>query len=81
MAVYGVQLVLNAGWSGIFFGLHRPFWALIELGLLWLSIAATVMLFAPVSMVGAALLMPYLLWVTVAGALNLSIWQLNRIPA
>ncbi len=78
LTVYGVQLVLNAGWSAVFFGLHRPDWAFAELVLLWLSIAATMALFAPISTVAVLLLAPYLAWVSFAGALNLSIWQLNR---
>ncbi len=80
LAVYGVQLLFNAAWSGLFFGLHRLDLAFAELVLLWLSILATVLMFAPISMLAAALLLPYLVWVTFAGVLNLSIWQLNRIP-
>ena len=76
-AAYGAQLVLNAGWSAVFFGLHRPGWALAELALLWLSIALTAALFAPISAAAAALLLPYLAWVTFAGALNASLWRRN----
>lgn len=75
--VYGVQLLLNAGWSAVFFGLRRPDLAFGELVLLWLSIAATVAAFAPLSAAAAWLLSPYLLWVTIAGVLNLSVWRLN----
>ena len=78
LAVFGVQLVVNAGWSAVFFGLRRVDWAFAELILLWLSIAATIAVFAPISTGAALLLAPYLAWVTFAGALNLSIWQLNR---
>ncbi len=78
LAVYGVQLLLNAGWSGVFFGMRRVDWAFGELVLLWLSIAATIALFAPLSEAAAWLLAPYLAWVTFAGALNLTIWRLNR---
>ncbi len=79
LAVYGAQLVFNAAWSGLFFGLHRIDLAFAELVLLWLSIVATVATFAPVSLLAAELLLPYLVWVTFAGVLNLSIWQLNRV--
>ena len=79
LAVYGVQLLFNAGWSAVFFGLRRVDWAFGELLLLWLSIAATIAVFAPISTAAALLLAPYLAWVTFAGALNLSIWQLNRV--
>ena len=77
MAIYLAQLVLNAGWSAVFFGLRRPDLAFGELVLLWLSIAATLLAFAPISGAAAWLLAPYLLWVTIAGALNLSVWRLN----
>ncbi len=80
LTAYGLQLVFNAAWSGVFFGLHRVDLAFAELVLLWLSIVATVVLFAPISMLATELLLPYLVWVTFAGALNLSIWQLNRVP-
>ena len=86
LAVYGVQLLFNAGWSAVFFGLRRPDWAFGELILLWLSIAATIAGFAPISHAAAILLMPYLAWVTFAGVLNVSIWRLNarrfsRVPS
>ena len=81
MAIYLAQLVLNAGWSAVFFGLRRPDLAFGELVLLWLSIAATLVGFAPISALAAWLLAPYLLWVTIAGALNLSVWRLNPVRA
>ena len=81
LAVYGAQLLFNAGWSAVFFGMRRPDWAFGELVLLWLSIAATIAVFAPISTQAAWLLVPYLAWVSFAGVLNLSIWQLNRAPA
>jgi tryptophan-rich sensory protein len=74
---YALNLVLNFGWSWLFFGLKRPDWAFAELVLLWLSIVLCIALFAPVSAWAAWLFVPYLLWVTFAGALNLRMWQLN----
>ena len=81
LAVWGVSLLFNAGWSAVFFGLRRVDLAFGELALLWLSIAATIAVFAPITTAAALLLAPYLAWVTFAGALNLAIWQLNRVPA
>ena len=52
--------------------------AFAELALMWLAILATIVLFAPISPAAAILLLPYLAWVTFAGALNLTIWQMNR---
>lgn len=77
-AVFGVQLALNTLWSVLFFGARSPLAALIELILLWIAVLATVVAFARVSKLAAALLLPYLLWVTFAGLLNASIWKLNR---
>jgi tryptophan-rich sensory protein len=75
---FAVQLALNLGWSGLFFALRRPGLAAVEIVFLWLSIAITIVAFAPVSMAAALLLLPYLAWVTFAGALNVRIWSLNR---
>lgn len=77
LAIYAVQLVLNAGWSGIFFGMKRIGLALVELVLLWLSIAATIFAFSAHHAVAAWLLVPYLAWVTFAGALNYAMVSLN----
>jgi tryptophan-rich sensory protein len=76
-AIYFVQLFLNAAWTPIFFGLHRPDLAFFEIVLLWLSIVATIVLFHPLNAGAAWLLLPYLGWVTFATALNFAIWQLN----
>jgi benzodiazapine receptor len=78
LTLWGVQLVFNAAWSGIFFGLKRMDLALIEVGALWLSILATIVAFWQISTGGALLMVPYLLWVTFAAALNYSMWSLNR---
>ena len=77
LGIYTVQLVLNAAWSGLFFGLRRPDIAFGEVVLLWLSILATILAFHPVHAGAAWLLVPYLCWVTFASCLNFSIWRLN----
>jgi tryptophan-rich sensory protein len=77
-AIYLVQLILNASWSPIFFGMRRPDLAFIDVVMLWLSIIATIAAFHRVNAVAAWLLLPYLAWVTFAVALNLTIWRLNR---
>jgi benzodiazapine receptor len=79
-AIYLVQLILNASWSPIFFGMRRPDLAFIEVVMLWLSIIATIAAFHRVNAVAAYVLLPYLAWVTFAAALNLTIWRLNRGP-
>ena len=75
--VYAVQLALNALWSFCFFGLRRPGMALLDMSALWLAILLTILVFQPVSAPAAALLLPYLLWVSFAWCLNLAIWRLN----
>ena len=78
LSIYAVQLLLNAAWTPIFFGLHRPRLAMVEIMVLWAAILATIIMFRPVSAAAALLLVPYLAWVSFAAALNLSIWQRNR---
>ncbi|MCG2610031.1 tryptophan-rich sensory protein [Flavobacterium sp. SM15] len=73
-----IQLALNFLWSYLFFGLHNPLLALIELALLWLMIFETYIVFKRVSKLAAGLLLPYLAWVTFAGILNAAIFWLNR---
>ncbi|MEQ9506189.1 MAG: TspO/MBR family protein [Hyphomonas sp.] len=77
LMLYGLSLAINASWSGVFFGLRRMGLGFVIVILLWISIAAVMAAFAPVSPVAAAMLAPYLAWVTIASALNLRVWQLN----
>lgn len=81
LAVYAASLGLNAAWSWLFFGRRRMDLALIDLLALWLSIATVMAMFAQFSLLATALLAPYLLWVTIAGFLNLRMIQLNRVTA
>lgn len=77
VAVYAVNAVLNVAWSGLFFRLRRPDWALMEIALLWLSILAIVAVVAPIDMTAAWLVLPYLAWVGFAAVLNATIVRLN----
>jgi len=77
IGVFGVQLFLNAIWSIIFFGLHSPGWALVNIVLLWLAIVWTIIVFYKISKPAAYLLLPYILWVSFAAYLNYTIWVLN----
>ena len=77
LALFAVQLALNAAWSILFFGLRMPGLAFGELVLLWLAIAATLAAFRRVVPAAGFLLAPYLAWVTFAGALNFALWRLN----
>ncbi len=77
LLLFGVQLVLNAVWSALFFGLRNPEIAFADIVLLWFAILATVVAFGRVSASAAVLLLPYLAWVSFATALNWAIWRLN----
>lgn len=77
LSLYLVQLAANALWSWLFFGWHRGAWAFADITLLWLLILATLRGFSRIRGWAAVLLVPYLLWVSFATALNWSVWQLN----
>ncbi|MEK7643983.1 MAG: TspO/MBR family protein [Patescibacteria group bacterium] len=77
LGIFLGQLVLNTLWSIIFFGLHSPGGALIEIIFLWFAILATIIAFAKISRPAAWLLAPYIIWVSFAIFLNYAIWALN----
>ena len=75
--LFGANWVLHLLWSPLFFKLHRPDWALLEVPLLWLSVLAMAVGYAPFSTTAPWLLAPYLLWVAFAAYLNWTIVRLN----
>ena len=77
LMLFVTQLAANSLWSWLFFVWHEGALAFAEVVLLWVMIAATIFLFWRVSKLAAALLMPYLAWVSFAALLNFSVWQLN----
>lgn len=77
LGLFAVQLVLNALWSQLFFGWHWIGVALVDISLLWLSIAGLMFLFRKRSPLASALLIPYLIWVGYATYLNASFLVLN----
>jgi tryptophan-rich sensory protein len=78
LSLFGVQLVLNFLWSVLFFGLRKPWLAFAEIILLLGAITATALAFWPFSKKAALLLLPYLVWVSFAAALNYRLAALNR---
>jgi tryptophan-rich sensory protein len=76
-AVLVINGALHIAWSWIFFRLRRPDWALIEVVLLWLSVLSLIAVLGRVSQTAGWLLVPYILWVSVAAFLNYRIVQLN----
>jgi tryptophan-rich sensory protein len=77
LSLFLAQLVLNALWSWLFFAWHLGASAFADIVILWVLIIATLISFWRVRPLAGALLIPYLLWVSFASALNYSIWQLN----
>jgi translocator protein len=75
--IFVVQMILNALWPFLFFGLCNPFLAFIEIILLWLLIFETIKVFKNLDIEAGKLLYPYLIWVSFALVLNGSIWYLN----
>lgn len=78
LSVFGFQLVINAIWSFVFFGLRDLAWAFAVIVILWLAIVWTMSLFSKISKPAFYLLVPYILWVSFAAYLNFSLWMLNR---
>ena len=74
---FGFQLLLNALWSLVFFGLKNVFAALFVITLLIITISLTIKWFSVVNKKAAFLMVPYLLWVGFAAILNYKIWELN----
>lgn len=78
LGIFILQLVLNVGWSGLFFGLRKIGIAALEVVLLWLVIGAYILLAWPISTTASLLFLPYWLWVGFASLLNMRIWFLNK---
>lgn len=77
LGLYVVQWALNALWTPLFFGLHRPGLAFAEILVLDLAVLATVLAFWRIRRTAGLLLVPYALWVAFATVLNFTIWRLN----
>lgn len=77
LGLWLAQLVLNAAWSWLFFGVRRMDLALFEITLLWLLILACVLQFWRIRPLAGAMMLPYLAWVGFAAFLNFTIWRLN----
>jgi tryptophan-rich sensory protein len=75
--LFAINAALHMLWSFLFFRMHRPDWALVETAFLWLSVMALIIELAPFSTLASWLLLPYLLWVSVAGTLTYSIVRMN----
>lgn len=76
-AFWALQIALNTLWTPIFFGLHRIRAAMVVMACLWLAVAATTVAFWQADPAAGAAMVPYVIWVTIAGALNLSVVRRN----
>lgn len=76
-SVFAAQLVFNGLWTWLFFGLHRPGMAFVDILLLLVSIVAMALAYWPHSRVAALMMIPYFAWVSFASALNFAFWRLN----
>jgi benzodiazapine receptor len=77
LGLWFIQLALNAAWSWVFFGLQSPGAAFFEIILLWGAILSTFLAFRQRDRLAAILMLPYLVWVGFAFALNYTIWRMN----
>jgi tryptophan-rich sensory protein len=78
LLIFAAQFILNILWSALFFGMHSPLAAFIEIVILWIFILWTILAFYPISRPASYLLIPYILWVSFAAILNFSIFMLNK---
>jgi translocator protein len=78
LAVFFVQLALNVSWSAAFFGFHSPAAGLVVIAALWAMILWNIVVFMNIAAAAGWLLVPYILWVSFASVLNLSIVLLNK---
>ncbi|MEM1270511.1 MAG: TspO/MBR family protein [Bacteroidota bacterium] len=77
LGVFAAQLAVNTSWSFVFFGQQQVLPALVVIGVLWVLIAVTMALFFRMDRLAGWLLVPYLLWVSYATAVNAGVWVLN----
>ncbi len=77
LRLFLVQLALNAAWSPICFGLHNLALSSVEILLLWAAVGITASAFLKVKTTAGWLMVPYVIWVSYAAALNLALWKLN----
>ena len=77
LLLFIIQLLLNMLWSYLFFTLHSPLYAFVEVIILWLAILLTMVKFFPISRAAGYLLLPYILWVSFAAVLNFTLFRLN----
>ena len=78
LALFAVQIALNTLWTPVFFGAHRLGFGMLVLSLLWVAVAAMMVTFFRVDLIAGLLVIPYIVWLSLAGALNWRVWRDNR---
>ncbi len=77
LAFWALQIAFNTLWTPVFFGLHKLRAAMVVMVFLWLSVAAATWAFYQMDATAGLVMLPYLAWVSIAGALNFSVMRLN----
>ncbi len=77
MALWAMQIAFNSLWTPVFFGLQKIKAGMAVIGVLWLTVFAAMLALWQVDALAGALFAPYLVWVSIAAALNASVWRLN----
>jgi translocator protein len=80
LTMFVLQLLLNAAWSWLFFGRHRPDLAFLDIIGLWFALLIALLSFWRLAALAGILLIPCLAWVSFAAILNWTVWQMNRPP-
>lgn len=78
LALFAVQIALNTLWTPVFFGAHRLGLGMAVLACLWVAVAAMMLAFFQLDLIAGLLVIPYLAWLSLAGALNFRVWRDNR---
>ncbi|MCY4153256.1 MAG: tryptophan-rich sensory protein [Aestuariivita sp.] len=81
LAFWALQIALNALWTPVFFGRRKIRMGMAVVMMLWLSVAGTLITMWQIDFVAGILFVPYLIWVTIAAALNAEVWRLNPTEA
>ena len=77
LALWSVQIALNTLWTPVFFGLHRMRAGFVVIVFLWFAVVATTWSFLQIDLLAGLALLPYVLWVSIASALNFTVWRMN----
>ena len=77
MAFWALQIALNTLWTPVFFGLHRMRAGFVVIVFLWLAVVATTWSFLQIDLLAGLAMLPYVLWVSIASALNFTVWRMN----